>query len=349
MRRLTLILSDLYLPEGVTNGGVHAQAIELPELEWLMRFARRVEPIRDWRSWLIAELGVAGLSGVPVAQCCALGLLPATAASNCWLATPVHLQARLDHVRLADRGLLRPGADERRAWCEEFARAFGPEYALHDAGERTFLLSGLGASRVASVDPARLLDADIGQALPVVPAGGELRRLGTEIEMWLHGAALNTVRERARHRRISALWLWGGGAADSIAPVARPATPEVVQLFGGDAFLVALAREVGTSPGAMPRQLSPAPRSFAALESGATHCVVELTPMSGPPEESLATLEPAWFTPAREALSSGDLECVDVIANDRWFRIAARPAWRIWRRRRSWLAQLGRGVPGAKA
>ena len=42
---------------------------------------------------------------------------------------------------------------------------------------------------------------------------GELRRLGTEIEMWLHGAPFNTARERdAGKRRISALWLWGARA-----------------------------------------------------------------------------------------------------------------------------------------
>jgi hypothetical protein len=344
MRRLTLILSDLYLPEEAANGSSHAEPIGLPNLEWLLRFARSVERIPDWRSWLIADFAAGQLAGVPLAQCCASGLLPAPLASTCWLATPVHLEARLDHVRLADRGLLRPDASERKAWCEEFARIFGPEYALHDAGERNFLLSGLGAPRVASVDPARLLDADIGHALPSVPSSGELRRLGTEIEMWLHGAALNMARERAGRRKISALWLWGGAPVDFSVPRAVSSSRrELVRCHGGDTFLVALGRQANQTRYEIPAVI-PAPRSYAELDGDATRCVVELTPMSGPPAESLSALDAAWFAPARAALSDGELDCIDVIANDRWFRIAARPGWRIWRRHKSWLAQLGRDV-----
>jgi hypothetical protein len=338
MRRLSLILSDLYLPtesgpEERTRGGTGA-VFDLPNLDWLLRFASAGDAIGDWRSWLSLSLGAAGLAQLPVARVCALGLLPDAVAARSWLATPVHLEARLDHVRLADRGLLRLRPDEREAWMLEFARSFGPEYALHDAGERTFLLSGAAATPVASVDPARLLDADIGYALPSVPAAGELRRLGTEIEMWLHGAAINMARERAGQRRVSALWLWGGGVSDPNAPIA--ASPvEGVRLLGGDAFLMALART-------LPLPVLPAPASFAALPQDATRSIVELAPMTSLPTESLTALDDAWFSSVRGALTHGALESVDIIANDRWFRIAARPAWRIWRRHSPWLAQLGR-------
>jgi hypothetical protein len=343
MRRLTLILSDLYLPEEATNGG-GAEACALPGLEWLMRFARHVERIGDWRSWLAAELGAAHLAGVPVAQCCAEGLLSSADARDSWLATPVRLEARLDHVRLADRGLLRLDAVERRTCCEEFASVLGPAYSLHDAGERTFLLSGAGSARVASVDPARLLGGDIGHALPSVPAGRELRRLGIEIEMWLHGAALNTARERAGRPRISALWLWGSGAIEIGKSLEVDRTSlGAIRLYGGDVFLAALASRSAQSIGTAPAPPMPAPDSFAALDHGVTRSVVELTPMSGP-SESLASLETHWFAPARSALSAGRLDCVDVIANDRWFCTAARPGWRIWRRPVPWLAALGRGA-----
>ena len=70
--------------------------------------------------------------------------------------------------------------------------------------------------------------------------------------------------------------------------------------------------------------------------------------MSGRKDESLAALDSNWFGPAREAASQGTLG-IELIANDRWFRIAARPAWRIWRKRTSWLAHLARQVPDAKA
>jgi hypothetical protein len=342
MRRLTLILSDLYLPEEAERGAIPA-ALALPNLDWLLRFANRAERIRDWRTWLSADLGAERLSKLPVAQCCALGLLPPAAASNAWLATPVHLEARLDHVRLVDRGLLRILAEERGAWQAEFARAFGPEHALHEAGERGFLLSGLAGASVDTVDPARLLDADVGVALPSGPAASDVRRLGTEIEMWLHGAAVNAVRERARQRRVSALWLWGGGPTEiAPTPAASVAQSQMLLVYGGDPYLLALARMAERLNCTVPMPVKAAPSAYAALDDSAIRFVVELSPMSGTTDESLATLDANWFGPMREALNSGALEQVDLIANDRWFRILARPAWRIWRRRLPWLAQLAR-------
>ena len=338
MRRLTLILSDLYLPSedlpAAAGRGAGFAAINLPHLDWLLRVAS-VERIGDWRSWLSADLGRFDLTRMSLAQACARGSLPEPLSSNAWLATPVQLEARIDHVRLADRGLLRLSADERETWRQEFARVFGPDYALHDAGERGFLLSGVSASRAASIDPARLLDADIGRALPSATAG-ELRRLGTEIEMWLHGTPVNAARERRGEKRVSALWLWGGGGSESV-PGLGTEPPSHPHLLGGDPFLSALAGVAAVST----------PVSFARLPVRADRCIVELAPMSGRKDESLVELESNWFGPARDALNQGEL-MIDFIANDRWFRIAARPGWRFWRRRTSWLAQLSRQVPDAK-
>ncbi len=342
MRRLTLILSDLYFPEEAERAALPA-ALDLPNLDWLLRFANRAERIGDWRSWLSADLGAAHLAKLPVAQCCALGLLPPAVASGAWLATPVHLEARLDHVRLADRGLLRIAAEERIAWCAEFAQVFGPQYALHDAGDHSFLLTGAAATISASVDPARLLDADIGHALPSSPAAGELRRLATEIEMWLHGARVNVTRDLAKARRVTALWLWGGGAGDPTQALGegRNALDEL-HVHGRDPYLLALAR-LARQGGRIEQQRPVKPASsFDALIDVPARSVVELAPMSGPAAESLAALDGSWFAPVRAALSAGSLDQVDLLANDRWFGIPARPAWRIWRRRSSWLEQLAR-------
>jgi hypothetical protein len=343
MRRLTLILSDLYLPEDAAGGAIPA-ALELPSLDWLLRFANRAQRISDWRSWLSADLGALRLARLPVAQVCALGLLPPAAASSAWLATPVHLEARLDHVRLSDRGLLHVDPEERTSWRAEFAQIFGPQYALHDGGDRAFLLTGAAQATTVSVDPARLLDADIGDALPPSPAAKELRRLATEIEMWLHGARLNVTRDQSRARRVSALWLWGGGAGDATQALGPDDHAlDVLHMHGRDPYLLALAhlaRQFGCI--VQQRLVNAAPRSFAELTDLAGRTVVELAPMSGPISESLAALEASWFAPMQAALSAGSLDRVDLVANDRWFDIAARPSWRIWRRRNPWLAQLAR-------
>ncbi len=341
MRRLTLILSDLYLPEEAVGSASLAHAIELPHLDWLLRFARHPRRIRVWRSWLAGQVGEPELARLPVAQACETQLLNRGGGSG-WLATPVHLEARLDHVRLVDRGLLRIAVAQRAAWFEEFAQVFGPQYSLHDIGERSFLLTGLAPTAAQSQDPARRLDSDIATALPRGPEAAEVRRLGAEIEMWLHRAALNVRRERANEPTISALWLWGGGQespVESPQPESAGATAEV-QFHGGDPFLLALAVSFASQRQREFRRL-PAPPSFAALEPGLEHAVVELTPMSGPAEESLHSLEAHWFAAVRAALTNGSLQSCDLLANDRWFRIDSRPGWKFWRRRASWLQRLG--------
>ena len=176
------------------------------------------------------------------------------------------------------------------------------------------------------------------------PSAGELRRLGTEIEMWLHGAPGNTAREQRRERRISALWLWGGGACAEGAKRCRcPSTRSPLaepRFFGGDAYLSALAGSPVTPP----------PVSFAAMDAGESRCVVELVAHERAERTNHSPRSTRTGLVRRaKPWQPGDLASVDLIANDRWFRIAARPGWRIWRRRRSWLDQLARQVPEAKA
>ncbi len=344
MRRLTLILSDLYLPEEAGSGAVPHSA-ELPALEWLLRFARRRQPIDAWRAWLATELGRPAIARIPVAQFAARAVrAPGERLRDAWLATPVILEARLDHVRLRDRGLVRTSAPERAQWCEEFAHAFGGAYRLHDAGPRGFVLTGLaGVSDVATVDPARLLDCDVGRAIPPA-AARELRRLGAEIEMWMHGAAANAARTERGLPAISTLWLWGGGASEpepEPAPLVLPASISTTVFNGEDPWLAALSRAVTG------RLCEPAPAHFDALAQSAEHAIVELTPMSGVPQESLASLESGWFTPLRAALERGAMEAAELVANDLCFRIWRRSGWRFWRRRGGWVEHLMRPAHGA--
>jgi hypothetical protein len=309
MRRLTLILSDLYLPEEAQRGAVPAMRV-LPNLEWLLRFSASPERIGDWRPWLLAQVDP--------------GSNP-EGADTSWLATPVALEARLDHVRLLDRGLLRLEESERVSCREEFARVFGMQYHLQDGGERAFFLSGLPAAGMYTVDPARLLGTEIGPALPGREAS-ELRRLWTEIEMWLHGAAFNDVRERAGKRRVSALWLWGANAKP---PRAR--TDAVY--YGGDPTIAALGR--------LAAQHAHDPKQLSQVDSDKPHVVVEFAALTGGPHESLEALDANWFAPAKSALATGDIQELELVVNDRRFHIGARPQWKFWRRRQPWLTSLG--------
>jgi hypothetical protein len=343
MRRLTLILSDLYLPEEAGRDAAIPAALALPHLDWLLRFAQ-AHRIADWRRSLAADLGRADLARLPAATLAARGILDPTQGESVWLATPVRLEARLDHVRMLERGLPRLAAAERAEWCEEFARVFAP-YALHDAGPRGFLLTGIAPALIATVDPARLLDADIAPALPAGAAARELRRLSAEIEMWMHAAPINLGRERAGLPRLSSLWLWGGGPNAPAPPEASPPTAahSLLKFHGDDPAIAGIARAVS---GALPAAV---PARFDAVRELPDRVIVELTPMNGASSESLSALDVDWFAPARAALSKGTLPVLDIVANDRWFRIVAWSGWRFWRRRISWLARLGQPHRQSKA
>jgi hypothetical protein len=330
MQRLTLIFSDLYVPEEAVREMAPRTTLDLPNLDWLLRFAARADVVGDWRRWLCAQLGLGALAELPPASLVArrAGIADGVPA---WLATPVRLGARLDHVRLLDRGLLHLDAEESASWCAEFAQTFGPGIALHPGNARSLVLTGVEGPDVLTCDPARLLDMDIIASLPDGRAAGELRRLGAEIDMWLHSSRLNDTRERSGRPRISSLWLWGGGRAAPMHSAASRAAP--VAVHGQDTWLGALAEVCGQAT------LQPA-RDFAAV-THAAHAVVEFAPMSGTPEEALPALDARWLAPARAALSRGELSVLEVVANDRCFRVHARPAWRWWRARRRWFEHLG--------
>jgi hypothetical protein len=324
MRGLTLILSDLHLPAESVREAL-PDTLSLPSLEWLLRFSK-ARHVGDWRHWLAREMGASVLVNASPASALAARIGAPT--DGAWFATPVSLEARLDHVRLRDRGLLRVPAGPRQKIRDEFARSFGPEMSLHEVGERGFLLVGGPQSQAITMDPARYLDSDIGPALPAAGAAGGLRRLAAEIEMWLHSLPLNDDRERSGQRRITSLWLWGGGSSAGFDVAGWRG---VNGLRGGDPWLRALAGE---------HPLSEPPASFH--EVSADDRVVEFAPMSGAPGESLGSLEKNWFAPLRAALSSGKLDTLTLVANDKSFTTHARAGWRFWRSRRGWLAALAK-------
>ena len=195
MRRLSLILSDLYLPSEVLRDAVTGARPASSRLAASIRRARR--PHR--RLAFVVERGsrprrsdthVRGAG-------CAQALLPERA-----VAAMPGSPRRCISKRARSRAARRSRAASPRvptnatAGAQEFTRAFGPEYALHDAGDRAFLLSGVSATRIASVDPARLLDADIGRALPEPRGRRACAGLAPRSRCGFTVPPFNTARER---------------------------------------------------------------------------------------------------------------------------------------------------------
>jgi hypothetical protein len=199
---------------------------------------------------------------------------------------------------------------------------------------RGFFLTGLAPADVRTTDPARLLGADIATGLPGGEKAGELRRLSAEVEMWLHAEPLNVARTRRGVLPVSALWLWGGGAAhaiDSTKPGARD-----LAFVGSDPFLAALAREAGKPMRAVSRDGS----ELGDRGALPPHVIVVLEPMSGEMRMPLADADRIWLGGARRVLERGG--AVDVVANDTYVHVGSRASWRFWRRRVRWTTGLAR-------
>lgn len=278
----------------------------------------------DWRAWLAQRVGLAALASAPPAQVAApvLGVAPALA----WFATPVSLLAALDHVRMPADGWITLAADEAAELAERFARDFaGSGFALAPAGAEGFVLSGLAALRTRTHDPARVLAGNIGPWLAAGDDAASVRRLGAEIEMWLHGQPLGESRQRRGLAPVSTLWIWGGGAPVAVPGPAGP-RKHSSRAYGGDSWLRGLWAAQGLSaPGeagslrevAIAREAD----TFVVARHGLRDDVVE-----------------RWCAPALAHLAARRVASVQVVIDDRLFRINRFDLVKPWRRTVRWTA-----------
>ncbi len=256
-----------------------------------------------------------------------------------WFATPVHLLAGLNSVHLDRHGLLRLNPGEAAELAAQYAREFADSgFALRalPAGELLLFGPKLAAS---ACEPARSVGADIAQGLPHGPDSGPLRRLGAEVEMWLHALPLNAARQQRGELPISALWVWGGGALPRVAERRPPAVAMDLQAFGTDAWLQGLLSAVGEIhpvPGQLPELIGYplARRILLVTEIGAA---LRAHPQWGL-RETLVHIDHDFVAPSIAAMRRRELTALRILANDRLLELRARDRFKIWRRSRSGIA-----------
>ena len=182
MPRLILVLRDLY-PARLSDAA-RAALPRLPQLEqWLARGDIELAA-GDWREWLQRDTSDAALRAAPIASIAAAAVSGVPAAEPVWLATPVHLVAGLDTVRVHPAGLLQLSGEEQQALATDFTTVFaGSGWSLHATGRREMLLAGgpeLNSGAVRSHDPALWLGADPREGLPAgrerMPCAGSAPR-----------------------------------------------------------------------------------------------------------------------------------------------------------------------------
>ncbi len=358
MPSLTLVLPDLYPARQSLEG--QAGLPRLPALErWLARGESLAMPA-DWRDWLLARHAPAWRSAGPAAVA-ARAHAPAHApqpGQAWWLATPVHFVAGLDTLRLHPSGLLPLGWPEQQALAADFARVFaGSGWTLLPSGRRELVLLGPAAA-ARTTDPARWLGADPAAGLPAGEGAAPLRRLGAELEMWLHEHPVNRGRAARGQLVATALWLWGHGHGDGPGHgndegergAARPGqradcvAARSLALHGADAFLDGLAAVAGVAAPtpAAAATATHAAGPAAAGEGGADDTVVVLGDGEPLAPAQLERWEQDWFAPALRHWQAGQWQALALACGQRLWQARRGPlaALRGWRRTVPWWQRL---------
>jgi hypothetical protein len=337
VRDLVIVIADLYLPD---TAATDATGAGFPGLERIARFGERRPLAHGWRAWLAHRCAREDLIGIAPACIAAAATEAAPAGATRWLATPLHLSAGLAGVHLDRRGILRLRAAELEELAGAFRESFtGAGLVLRPLRSGEFLLDATGIPAVESTEPALCLGADLAPALPRGAAAAPLRRALAEIEMWLHGAALNEARARRGERPVTTLWLWGGGSCDPRPE--RRAAAHTGLAYGADAYLQGLWHLQGGVCRELPERLDGAAEPPAGAQVWVLEVGTELQRDANSSfEAALARLDAAFVSPALEALRRGALASVTLVANERCTRVRRGSALRVWRRRRPGLRSL---------
>ena len=346
MSRLVLVISDLY--------PARHSAVHLPRLACLERWLARGHTVRltaGWQQWVLGEFFEGRYATTPWATLAAAALTPVVTGHS-WLATPVHMVVGIDTLRVHPAGLLTLDASEQQTLAADFAKVFHASgWSLHATGHRDMLIASDKVLCARSFDPARWLGADPAQGVIIGTDAGALRRLASELEMWLHEHPVNRARRERGRLTISGLWLWGGGAlgapaaapAAHIAHLAPGATPaftgvsgSTVQVFGPDLFLGGLCRITGVTSQALP--LTWPPEHPGTHGDTLVHCALG----AAPDNESLQSLERDIIAPLTRQLYRGGADSLTLLVGERAVTLR-RPGWRMWKalaRPRPWWESL---------
>jgi hypothetical protein len=340
VREVVIVISDLYLSQETPERQL-PEGVALPGLEHVARFGRRSTVEGGWRRWLAQRLSVEDdiVSAAPATV--ASLALNNRAAGTVWMATPVHLIAGLTSLHLDRRSVLHLPAEDLAALESDFHRTFADSgFALRPVDSGDFLLLGPEMALADTLEPARSMGESVAEGMRGGTGAPALRRLGAEIEMWLHDHPLNDARKDRGEPPATGLWLWGGGPVAAGALAVPAASADIT--FGTDAYLRGLSVHIGSNMLPVPTQLTDIfsyPRAQRAV------LVIEIAPMLHSKTmwtffDALMQIDRSFITPAVEALNDGKFEQLVIVANDHELSYRARGRFKLWRRPHRGLSGL---------
>ncbi len=317
----------------------HATAADrLPATEWLLARARREQAQRDeglhWRDWLLegTSLGPDLLRRFPAGPCARAASSGERPAGNWACAAPVHLVAALDHLRLAPPVPLPLEAEESRELVADLnQRLEGRGFSLYE-GRRGWLCRCPDHLDCRAPLPEDAIGGNLRELMPVGPDATRVVAWVNELQMALHGHPVNTRRESRGLPAVNSVWPWGFGAAGS------PQGTTAAVLVTDDDWLAGLWRLHGS--------VAVEPSGLASVVAGdAARVCVGLAAAPGAESaaqdapEGLRVLEQMVSIPLREALQSGSVAEVSILAGRVVWTLDSGARWRLWRRPRP-LADL---------
>jgi hypothetical protein len=276
-------------------------------LEKLLARADACRTVSDWRveAFRIIAPQAPWPAVAPAALCADRG-----AVDGAWVcaATPVHYVAEMASVRLPHGGILSLTPAGAESFALDFNRVWNGSGIRLSMGRSAQLYCIFDqALDVTTRDPQDVLGRHIEEYLPTGTNAPRLRRLMSEIEMWLFEHGANSARTELKLPPINGFWLWGGGAPLSSLPKVQGS------IVGDDVFFNAL-RAAGNEK----------------LDSGV---IIAAQPAGS--DEWNATAS-GWLKDAAARLRAGRISRLEISAGDRCFTLSARAMRRFWRRSKPW-------------
>ena len=298
-----LLLPDLFWPErdlpDIYRG------LELPALQRLLARGRRhgagAAESESAEAWLCQHFDVDKQGDWPAAPYCLLadGGEPG---QHHWLrADPVHLKLEGGRLVLAASGVFSISQQEAESLADSLNAHFSGDglvfYPLRP--DRWYLR----VERVPALETTALPEAagrSIDALLPRGTDAAAWRARLNEMQMLLHGHAVNDARESAGALPINSVWLWGGGNIANT--VAAPCNV----VWTGDPFAAGLAQAARVAARPLPENAAELLRAGAS--AGVNLIVLDRLRAAAQYgdahgwREALQQLERDWFAPLLEAL-----------------------------------------------
>ena len=251
------------------------------------------------------------------------------------LAEPVHLRADQGKVYLDAADDLAISSEEARELIEACNGLYAEDgWRIESFHPHRWYLRLPNAPRITTAPTAEVLGCAIGDYLPWGDDGLYWHRVMNEIQMLLHGQAVNQQRAARGEPAINALWLWGGGYLPAVdSPVPQP-------LWSDEPWSRGLALLSGS-------RLHTGATDYAGVagEPEATVVFDELACAMRRGDTTawlaaLERLEQAWCAPLVQALGKQRLGQLDIYPGNGMGLRATRKTLRRWWRRGLSYSQL---------